>query len=76
MCEQTLSLNAEIQHLQASADRTDRDRYAALKSHLQSEMDDNARLHRELDDAHAKLDAIANIERALNKPKAPGGTPQ
>jgi hypothetical protein len=37
-------------------------------------MDDNARLHKELDDAHAKLDAIANIERALNKPKAPGGT--
>ena len=74
--DQTLSLSAEIQHLQTSADHTDHDRYAALKNRLQGEMDDNARLHRELDDAHAKLDAIANIERALNKPKAPGVTPQ
>jgi hypothetical protein len=75
--DQTLSLSAENQHLQVSADHTtDRDRMAALNHRLQSEIDENARLHKELDDAHAKLDAIANIERALNKPKAPGGTPQ
>jgi hypothetical protein len=78
--DQTLSQAAEIQHLQASADHGDRDRYAAanrrLQSDLQAEMDENIRLHKELDDAHAKLDAIANIERALNKPKAPGGAPQ
>jgi len=78
--EQTLAETAEIQHLQASADHNDHDRYATatLTRRLQSEMDDNARLHKELDEAHAKLDAIANIERALNKPKAsaPGGTPQ
>ena len=72
----TLSQTADIQHLQASADHTDRDRYATLNRRLQNEQDDNARLHRELDDAHAKLDAIANIERALSKPKTPGGTPQ
>ncbi len=74
--DQTLSLTAKIQRLQASADHTDHDRVAALNRRLQSELDENARLHKELDDAHAKLDAIANIERALNKPKVPGGTPQ
>jgi hypothetical protein len=79
--DQTLSERAEIQHLQASTDRsTDRDRAAAVNRRLQSEMesamDENARLHKELDDAHAKLDAIANIERALSKPKSPGVTPQ
>ncbi len=74
--DQTLSQSAEIQRLQASADHTDRDRYAAANRRLQAEMDENARLHKELDDAHAKLDAIANIERALNKPKAPVGAPQ
>lgn len=79
--DQTLSETAEIQHLQASTDRsTDRDRAAAVNRRLQSEMesalDENARLHKELDDAHAKLDAIANIERALSKPKTPGVAPQ
>jgi hypothetical protein len=75
--DQTLSLSAANQHLQVSADHTtDRDRVAALNHRLQSELDENGRLHKELDDAHAKLDAIASIERALNKPKAPGGTPQ
>jgi hypothetical protein len=74
--DQTLSLRAANQRLQVLPDHTDRDRVAALNHRLQSELDENARLHKELDDAHAKLDAIANIERALNKPKAPGGTPQ
>jgi hypothetical protein len=74
--DQTLSLTAENQRLQVSADHTDHDRLTALNHRVQSELDENARLHKELDDAHAKLDAIANIERALNKPKVPGGTPQ
>jgi hypothetical protein len=74
--DQTLSLTAENQRLQVSADHTDRDRLTTLNHRLQNELDENARLHKELDDAHAKLDAIANIERALNKPKVPGGTPQ
>lgn len=79
--DQTLSQSAEIQHLQAStADHNDRDRYTSanrrLQADLQAQTDENARLHKELDDAHAKLDAIANIERALNKPKVQGGTPQ
>ncbi len=74
--DRTLSLTADNVRLQAAADHTDRDRLSALNRRLQSELDDNARLHKELDDAHAKLDAIANIERALNKPKVPGGSPQ
>jgi hypothetical protein len=75
--DQTLAQLVANQRLQAAADHTDHDRgIAALSHRLQSELDENARLHRELDDAHAKLDAIANIERALNKPKVPGGTPQ
>jgi hypothetical protein len=74
--DETLALTAENQRLQAAADHTDHDRVAALNRRLQAELDEDARLHKELDDAHAKLDAIANIERALNKPKAPGGTPQ
>ena len=82
--ERSLSQSAEIQRLQAPADHSDHDRYeASLNRRLQSEVDDNARLHKELDDAHAKLDAIANIEKALSKPKtppeapivAPGGAP-
>ena len=77
--DQTLSQTAEIQHLQVSTDHNDREKYAAanrrLQTDLQAEMDENTRLHKELDDAHAKLDAIANIERALNKPKAPAGAP-
>lgn len=75
--DETLTMSAENQRLQeAAADHTDHDRgLAALNRRLQAEMDEDARLHKELDDAHAKLDAIANIERALNKPKAPGGTP-
>ena len=74
--DQTLSLTAENQRLQVSADHTDRDRLVVLNHRLQSELDENARLHKELDDAHAKLDAIANIERALSKPKTTGATPQ
>jgi hypothetical protein len=72
--DQTLSQAAENQRLQVPVDHSDRDKLAALSRRLQGEMDDNARLHKELDEAHAKLDAIANIERALNKPKASGGT--
>ncbi len=73
---QTLAQTTEIQHLQTAADHTDHDRYATLNRRLQNEIDDNARLHKELDDARAKLDAIANIERALNKSKVPAGASQ
>ena len=70
--ERQLTLTAENQQLAANAERNDRDHVAAASRRLQAEMDENAKLRKELDEAHAKLEAIANIERSLNKRKPPG----
>jgi len=64
-----LTLETENRRLQAEAARADRERMASAKSRLQTEMDENARLRRELEEARAKLDAIANIERSVNERK-------
>ena len=59
----------------------DRQRTAAPNANvarrLQTEMDENARLRKALDEAHAKLDAIANIERSISDrpPATEGRTP-
>ena len=53
--------------------KADRERTANASHRLQAELDENARLRKELDEARAKLDAIANIERSLNERK-PGTT--
>jgi hypothetical protein len=68
-----LTLAAENFRLQADAVRADREHIASAKNRLQTEMDENARLRKELDEARAKLDAIANIERSLNERK-PGSS--
>src|ERR1700752_3410729 len=68
-----LTLEAENLRLQADAVRADRERVASANHRLQAEVDENARLRKELDEARAKLDAIANIERSLNERK-PGST--
>jgi hypothetical protein len=68
-----LTLEAENLRLQAEAVRADRERVASANHRLQTEMDENARLRKELDEARAKLDAIANIERSLNERK-PGSS--
>ena len=68
-----LTLDAENRRLQTEAVRADQQRVAAATHRLQAEMDENARLRRELEEARAKLDAIANIERSLNERK-PGST--
>jgi len=39
----------------------------AVNKRLQAEVDENARLKKQLDEAQAKLDAIANIERILSE---------
>ena len=44
-------------------------RLNAASRHLQSEIDENAKLRKDLEDARAKLDAITNIERSLNDRK-------
>jgi hypothetical protein len=68
-----LTLAAENFRLQADAMRADREHIASANHRLQTEMDENARLRKELDEARAKLDAIANIERSLNERK-PGSS--
>lgn len=68
-----LTLDAENRRLQSEAVRADQQRVANAAHRLQAEMDENVRLRRELEEARAKLDAIANIERSLNERK-PGST--
>lgn len=72
-----LSLSTENRRLQDAVSREDREKLAALNRRLQTETDENARLRKELEEARAKLDAIANIERSLNerKPKPEGRSP-
>jgi hypothetical protein len=64
-----LTLEAENRRLQSDAVRADRERLANVNRRLQLETDENTRLRRELEEARAKLDAIANIERSLNERK-------
>jgi hypothetical protein len=68
-----LTLEAENRRLQSDAARSDHALVANANRRLQTEIDENARLRKELDAARAKLDAIANIERSLNERK-PGTT--
>jgi hypothetical protein len=65
--DQQLLLGAENRRLQTEQARADRDRIAATNRRLQAEIEENARLRKELADAQAKLDAIANIERSINE---------
>jgi len=72
-----LTLEAENRRLETDAVRADRERLANLNRRLQLESDENARLRKELEEARAKLDAIANIERSLNQRKPSNeGRPQ
>jgi predicted ribosome quality control (RQC) complex YloA/Tae2 family protein len=74
--DRELSLKADTDRVQVDAQRGDRERSSASQKRLQAEVDENARLRKQLEDAQAKLDAIANIERNLT-PKTPGeGRPQ
>ena len=68
-----LTLETENLRLQTEAVRADHERAANANHRLQAEMDENARLRKELEEARAKLDAISNIERSLNERK-PGSS--
>jgi hypothetical protein len=72
--EDHLTVEAENRRLQADAVRADHERMANANHRLQTEVEENARLRRELEEARAKLDAIANIERSVNerKPESSG----
>jgi hypothetical protein len=76
--DRELGLKADNDRMQASAQRADRDRAITAAQHrLQAELDENAKLRKQLEDAQAKLDAVANIERNLTDRKNPsGGRPQ
>jgi hypothetical protein len=64
--DRELGLVRDNERLQAIASRSvDQERLAAANRRLQSELDDNARLRRQLEEAQAKLDTIANIESNL-----------
>jgi hypothetical protein len=69
-----LTVEAENRRLQGEAVRADRERMTTTNHRLQTELEENARLRRELEEARAKLDAIANIERSVNerKPESTG----
>ena len=72
-----LTVEAENRRLQSDAVRADRDKVSTVNRRLQTELDENARLRKELEEARAKLDAIANIERSLNERKPSNeGRPQ
>ena len=71
-----LTLEAENRRLQGDAVRADRERLSTVNRRLQVETDENARLRKELEEARAKLDAIANIERSLNERKPSNQGPQ
>lgn len=69
-----LTLEAENRTLQADATRADQ--LAALKHRLDGAAGENAKLKKELDEAKAKLAAIANIEKSLNERKPNEGRPK
>ncbi|MBK7250035.1 MAG: hypothetical protein IPI06_03865 [Gammaproteobacteria bacterium] len=77
--DRQLALTADLRRLQADAGRSERERSATASRRLQAEIEENARLRRALEEAQAKLDAIANIERSISerKPQSPpeGRTP-
>ncbi len=72
-----LALVAENKRLQTSVVRNDKDRNAAAARRLQTEVEENARLRKELDEAQTKLDAISDIEKAISerKPSAESRSP-
>ncbi|HZT03171.1 MAG TPA: hypothetical protein VFA39_12970 [Steroidobacteraceae bacterium] len=62
-----LTLEAENRTLQADATRADQ--LAALKRRLDGAAGENVKLKKQLEEAKAKLAAIANIEKSLNERK-------
>ena len=64
-----LTLETENRRLQSEVLRLDHERVTNANHRLQAELDENARLRKELDEARAKLQAIFNIERSLNERK-------
>lgn len=65
--EQRLILQAENKRVRDDALHDDsHDKLQAIKARLASESDENVRLHKALDEARAKLEAVTHIERSIN----------
>ena len=65
-------LRSDNQRLQADVQRTEQQRQNVANQRLQTEISENAKLRKQLEEAQAKLDAIAQIEQSLNQRQ--GGT--
>ncbi len=74
--DRELGLAADNDRLQNDALRTDRERIATMQRRLLAESDENAKLRRQLEEALAKLDAIADLERNLTDRKHRSEGPQ
>jgi hypothetical protein len=69
--DRQLTLASENQRLQSGgSNRVDRDQLLAMNRKLQSQDQEITRLRKALDEANAKLDAIANIEQSINERKS------
>jgi hypothetical protein len=71
-----LALESENKRLSEEAGRDNQDRVQALNRRLQAQSAENDRLRQQLDEALAKLEAVAALERSLAKREAaPRGAP-
>lgn len=68
-----LSLESELRALRAATEQADQERAAAVNRRIQAQAAENARLKKELEEALAKLEAIAELERSLVNRPAPNG---
>lgn len=65
--ERELELRGDNQRLQGEVQRSEQQRQTVANQRLQTEIAENAKLRKQLEEAQAKLDAIAQIERSLNE---------
>jgi hypothetical protein len=72
-----LTLTVENRTLQDGAAHAAHDRAVAANKQLQSEIDENSKLRKDLEEARAKLNAITNIESSVSdrKPSTEGHSP-
>jgi hypothetical protein len=70
--DQRLVLQAENTQLRDEAPREMRDKLLGINRRLAAESDENARLRKALDEAHAKLEAVTHIERSITDRGANG----
>lgn len=68
------TVDAENQQLRSDATRSERERTASLNRRIQALSAENEHLRRNLEEASAKLDAIAALERQMSGDRRSGGS--